>query len=134
MSSEVPIPIQEDKIDRNPDGTFKVGISGNPAGRGKGTFSIMTLIRKKMEEIPPGQVKQWKEQIAEIILEEAVVKKNPKMIEMIVEYMDGKPKQSVDLDVNRENVDSLTDLLRIISSKPKDGSEPITPEPTGSGS
>lgn len=97
----------------------------NPTGRPKGSYSIMTIIKKKMEEIPIGQVKEWKEQIADIILEKAVVGKDMKALEMIVEYMDGKPKQSVDLDVNKEGVESLTNLLREIS-KQKDGSGPTT--------
>lgn len=119
---------------RRPNGTFGPGNIANPLGRPAGSYSIMTLIKKKMEEIPVGQVKQWKEQIADIILDEAIVKRNPKMLEMIVEYMDGKPKQTVEMDVNRENVDSLTDLLRQMSTTKKpDGSDTTTIPPAGPG-
>ena len=121
-------PIKDES--RNPDGTFKTGFSGNPTGAGrKGSFSIMTLIRKKMEEIPNGQTEEWKEQIAKIILDEAVTKRNPKILQLIVEYMDGKPRQTIELDTNEESVNSLTDLLRQLS-KQKDGAQP-EPTPTG---
>lgn len=118
MADVEPTTEQTPEIKRKPDGTFDVGNTGGP-GRPKGSFSIMTLIRKKMEEIPPGQTKLWKEQIAEILLDEAITKRNMKAIEMIVEYMDGKPKQNIEIDANKESVDTLTDLLREIG-KPKE--------------
>lgn len=129
--NHTPIPGEQEN-NRNPDGTFKPGMSGNPSGRPTGSFSIMTIIRKKMEEIPVGQVKEWKYQIAGILLEEAVVKKNMKALEMIVEYMDGKPKQTIDLDVNKENVDSLTDLLREMGKTKQNGPDTATPTPPSS--
>lgn len=104
----------EEKPLKDEKGLFLPGNPGGP-GRPKGSFSIMTIIRQKMDEIPVGQVKEWKSQIADILLEEAVVKRNMKALEMIVEYMDGKPKQTIDVDVNKENVDSLTNLLREMS-------------------
>ncbi len=36
---------------------FKKGESGNPNGRPKGTISITTEIKKKLEQIPKGQKK-----------------------------------------------------------------------------
>jgi hypothetical protein len=44
-------PVSSGEI-RNPDGTFKKGISGNPLGKPKGTFSIKTKIIKRLEENP----------------------------------------------------------------------------------
>ncbi len=117
-------------VERNPDGTLKPGAVLNPGGKPKGAFSIMTIIRKKMEEIPIGQTQSWRDQIAGIILDEVVVKRNPRIIQMLVEYMDGKPKQNIEIDANKESVDTLTELLREIS-KPKaiaaDGSDTSTP-------
>lgn len=139
----VPIPAQppqtpgEPADNRRPDGTFGPGNNANPTGRPTGSFSIMTIIRKKMEEIPVGQVKAWKEQIADILLEKAVVKGDIKALEMIIEYMDGKPKQNIEVDVNRENVDALTEVLRAVSKTKEDGSNPAptttTPAPDSGG-
>ena len=77
----------------------------------------MTLLRKKMEEIPLGQVKEWKEQIAEIILEEAVVNRKADMLKLLVNYMDGMPNQKVDFGVDKENIGDLTDFLTALAKK-----------------
>ena len=37
---------QEQENNRNPDGTFKPGVSGNPGGRPIGSVSIVGMIRK----------------------------------------------------------------------------------------
>lgn len=127
---EVP---QEPVVNRNADGTFGPGNNANPGGRPKGSFSIMNIIRKKMEEVPRGQTQQWKDQIAEIILDEAIVKRNPKMIQLIVEHMDGKAKQPIDIDVNEQGLGDLTALLRSVGKVKTDGSNTNTSEPTGAG-
>jgi hypothetical protein len=43
---------QDQEKNRNPDGTFKPGVSGNPGGRPVGSVSIVGMIRKKFEEHP----------------------------------------------------------------------------------
>lgn len=113
--SETPI---EQESNRNEDGTFKQGMSGNPNGRPKGTYSIMTILRKKMEEIPLGQTKEWGHQIAEIILDEAVVHRKSDMLKLLVNYMDGMPNQKVDFGVDKENITELTAFLQAVAKKP----------------
>lgn len=105
---------------------FKPGNPGGP-GRPPGSFSIVSLLKKKMVEIPIGQTQEWREQIANIILDEAVAKRKGDIIKLLVEHIDGKPKQDVNVDVNRENVDALTSLLKEMSTKPKDGSDTTSP-------
>lgn len=93
-------------------GQIAPGNSGNPGGRPKGSYSIMTIIRKKMEEIPLGQTKEWREQLAEVILEEAVVHRKGDMIKLIANYMDGMPNQKIDVGVDTDDMGSLTDFFR----------------------
>lgn len=107
-------------------GQIAPGHSGNPGGRPKGSYSIMTIIRKKMEEIPPGQVKEWKEQIADKILEKAIVHGDEAMLKLVVQYMDGMPSQKVELGVGEEEVGTLTDFLKTIAKK-KDEPKPEQP-------
>lgn len=101
------MPLDQDN-NRNSDGTFKEGHSGNLNGRPRGTYSIMTIIRKKMEEIPLGQTKPWKEQMADIIMDEAIIKRNDKMLKMITEYMDGMPDEFIDITTGGDKL-SLND-------------------------
>ena len=42
---------------RRKDGTFKAGISGNPNGRPKGSFSIADILRKVGEEDVPKELR-----------------------------------------------------------------------------
>lgn len=98
--------------DRNPDGTFKPGVSGNPGGRPKG-HSVMAIVRQRMEEIPPGQVKAWKEQLADKILELAIVKESEPMIRLVANYMDGMPTSKIALDTDdKESIEALTAFFR----------------------
>jgi hypothetical protein len=115
----------EEKPNRDEEGKFLPGHAVAGPGRPKGSYSIMTIIRKKMEEIPLGQTKAWKEQIADIIVEEAVVKRNANMLNLIVDHMDGKPKQPIEIDVDRENVSNLSGVLKQISElKPTSNGTP----------
>lgn len=80
---------------RNPDGTFKPGVSGNPLGRPPGSISIVALLKKRLEEVPLGQVKTWAEQIVDMTLENAIVRKDQAAINNIMAHIDGAPKQTV---------------------------------------
>lgn len=121
--SEVP---SEQESNRNPDGTFKPGASGNPGGRPKGR-TIMQVLISRMEEIPIGQTKAYVEQIAEMLLEAMVVKKDVSAAKLAMEYTEIKPKQTLELDVNKENVDAMTEVLKLLSSSPKNGTTDTKP-------
>jgi len=79
------------------DTRFKPGQSGNPAGKPKGTISITTEIKNKLKEIPQGEKKTWLELYLTSILQKATKEKDVQMIKTIWNYVDGLPKQSVDL-------------------------------------
>ena len=63
---------------------FPPGVSGNPAGRPKGSISIKSAIKKRLEENP--------EELKEIV--EHFVKKNRELMWQMIE---GRPQQQVDL-------------------------------------
>jgi hypothetical protein len=98
-------------------GQIAPGNTANPGGRPKGSYSIMTILRKKMEEIPLGQTKEWAHQVAEIILDEAVVHRKGDMLKLLVQYMDGMPNQKIDLGVDKEEVGTLTEFLQAMAAK-----------------
>lgn len=98
------------------------GPSLNPGGRPIGSFSIVTILKQRMEEIPIGQVKQWKEQVADKIIEKAIVQGDPHMLKLLTSYMDGMPKQTVAIDADKESLETLTNFFREVANakdKPK---------------
>jgi hypothetical protein len=79
---------------------FKKGVSPNPAGRPKGirtVWSLTSCVRDKLEECPKGQEKTYLYYLLEAIFEKAIIKKDEKTIRMIWNYIDGMPRQQVDL-------------------------------------
>jgi hypothetical protein len=70
---------------RNSDGTFAEGNPGGP-GRPKGSVSIVAKIKAKFEE-DPEYFEEWINKLLE----------DPSNRKAVMEQIDGKPKQSVEL-------------------------------------
>ena len=69
---------------RDDKGRFLPGISGNPAGKPKGSLSIKAAIKRRLEDNP--------EELKEVV--EHFVKKNRELMWQMIE---GRPSQQVDL-------------------------------------
>ena len=95
---EVVRPKASEMEGRNPDGTFKLGSVPNPNGRPRGSYGLTTLLKKKLQEIPIGQVKAYGDQIIEKLIELAIVKGDTKALKIILNYADGMPKQAISLE------------------------------------
>ena len=78
---------------RNPDGTFKEGVSGNPEGRPKGK-TIKERVREWLEEHP--------EDMEGFV--EHFVKDNK---ELAWQMLEGRPSQSTDLTSKGEKIESF---------------------------
>lgn len=87
-------PAKQARAGRNPDGTFPPGVSGNPAGKPK--FSIVSILREKLQEVPEGEKRSRAQMLADEIIEQALVKKDQGMMRDIVDRFDGKPKQALE--------------------------------------
>lgn len=109
-------------------GHFKPGYSGNPAGRPKGAVSVTEAIRRKLQELAPGQDKRtYLDELVERIIVGAINEGNTKLMEQIWNYMDGKPKGSLDIgfDTGREDRASIRDTLnKILNDEHIDGTKP----------
>lgn len=86
---------KQEESGRNPDGTYKPGFTGNPDGRPK--FSIVSILRAKLAEVPEGKKKSVAEMLVDEILDKAIVDKDVGMMKDILDRIDGKPSQAVEL-------------------------------------
>jgi hypothetical protein len=95
----------------NSKGTpFKKGVSGNLSGRAHRMFTLVTMaLREKLASIDPKTKKTYAERIADIVINCAldpdpeVDKTRIMAISEILDRVEGKPKQQIDLnDVTSE--------------------------------
>lgn len=92
MSDEVKDPIG-DKRDQK--GRFADGNKGGP-GRPVGTLSLTGLLRKHLDSVPRGEQQTRGEIFVKKTLEKAM-RGNPASEKLVWNYIDGLPKQSLDL-------------------------------------
>ena len=112
---------------RNPDGTFKAGVSGNPEGRPKGSLSITSAIKKKLEEdyvnlANPEEKKQYLEKIIEAIFHNAIELRDARTLKDIWSYIDGQPKATVDIGADKESLSELTRFFKAVANPQDDES------------
>ena len=82
---------------RNDKGQFVPGISGNPAGKAPGTKSLTTKVKAALEKIAEGKDFSYEEALIKVILKKAIIDGDTRMIEIIWNYLDGKPNQNLGL-------------------------------------
>lgn len=92
-------PDKQEISGRDEKGRFVEGQSGNPEGRP--TFSITGLVRAELLKCPEGKDKKtYADLIVKRILAKAIKDGDTRMIERIWAYMDGLPKQILDVQGN----------------------------------
>lgn len=89
------------QIDRNPDGTFKKGVSGNPAGPKPGYKHLTTLLTDFLKQ-KHHSGETYDRLLIQRVAKKAIEEGSERMIEHIWDRMEGKPKQSMDLHVQEE--------------------------------
>lgn len=98
---------------------FPKGVSGNPSGRPKNVLS--KAIRKKLEEVEEGQDKSVAERITDKLVELALGG-NIEAMKLLGDRSEGRPRQSVSLDVGeRERYERMVENM--IESEAAEGRE-----------
>ena len=97
-------------------GQFKKGQSGNPLGRPKGSVSIVSLIREKLEEIPEGQKKRYADLLVDRIFIKALKEGDTATIRDIIDRIDGKPVQPTDLTSGGKAIAPVAEIIAAIES------------------
>lgn len=113
----------------NPNGNpnWKKGESANPNGRPKGSVSIVAAIKKKLEEehptSTPEQKKLWLDMIVEKIFD-AGIKGEASILKDMIDRVDGKAKETLDLNAKIDNTDisdeNLNKLISVYESRRKE--------------
>ena len=80
------------------DYLWKKGVSGNPAGKPCGAISIVAEIRKRLAMIVNQKTKKtYIQLVVDKIIKKAVRDEDVKMLCDLVDRVDGKPKQNVEM-------------------------------------
>ena len=82
---------------------FPKGISGNPKGKPKGTFSLISILKRELQKIPPELKGKERKMYAEILikkqLHKAIIEGDEQSIKLIWNYVEGMPRQPIDLEI-----------------------------------
>jgi hypothetical protein len=105
------------------------GTSGNPEGKKPGTKNMTTRIRELLETQAVDKQgnkleKTYFELLVERVVEKAISRGDSKMIELIWNYVDGKPKGNIDLGFNKESLSDLTKFFRSMATPEDDEKKP----------
>jgi len=89
---------------------WQKGVSGNPLGRPKNEPLLSPEIRRKLREVCPTdpQGRPWLEVLVESLLQQAAIG-NPAAIREILERIDGKVAERVQLDIQLAAIKQMTD-------------------------
>jgi hypothetical protein len=79
----------------------KTGAKANPNGRPKSEWTWAGVLKKALEEAPEGDPRQYKELIAESLRLKAI-EGDVQAIKEFGDRIDGKPKQSLDVENSGE--------------------------------
>lgn len=100
------------KPKRDEKGRLLPGNTANPKGRPK--FSLVSILKEKLQECPPGEDKTtYASKLIKKMLDMALEDGNDQQIKNILNYVEGMPKQSMDLGLQKD--------IREISVEIKDG-------------
>lgn len=78
---------------RAENGQLLPGSTANPYGRPKGSYSIVELIKKKLQEIPEGKNKTYGEYFVEQVMKKSITEGDVSMMKDLIDRVDGKALQ-----------------------------------------
>lgn len=115
--------------DRDELGRFNGTVAG--PGRPPGSKSFTTKVRDALEKIGEGNDITYEEALIKKILHKAIVQGNDKMIELLWNYMDGKPIQQLqhrgDIFMTNMTAEERLKLETILYGQPQPTTEPAKP-------
>lgn len=105
----------------------------NLDGRPAGAKNLTTLVREALKELGAkvdGKEVSYETALVKTILHKAIVQQNPKMIELLWNYLDGKPLQSLnvtaDVVMNQLTPDQQAKLDKLLDEDSNDKTQAPT--------
>ena len=89
----------DDRDDRDEKGRF---VPGNPGGPGRPKFSLVSIIREKLESVPEGEKRTMAEILLDDYLQAVHAARDGVAIRDIIDRFDGKPKATVRVENDRD--------------------------------
>lgn len=98
---------------------FPKGVSGNPEGRPVGSLSLITLLKQRLELVGPDQKRTIAEHFIDNVMQDAL-EGNEVARKIVFQYIEGMPKQNVDLGIDKEGLAELTIFFKSLADKKDD--------------
>ena len=76
---------------------WQPGESGNPAGRPKGTLSLMSLLKNVLQEENPSDKKTYAESLIRKYIEKALDDNDGQAVRDLIDRIDGRAKQHIEM-------------------------------------
>ena len=114
------------KPERDENGRLLPGNTANPNGRPKGSFSLVEMIKRKLQEVPEGKDKTYAEYFIEQLMKKSVIEGDTSTMKDIINRVDGMPRQNIGVDGGAEGVpvSILNNVLSNNSNKQNTEPEP----------
>jgi|TARA_Y100000310_G_scaffold333028_1_gene409751 hypothetical protein len=106
----------DSKPKRDKKGRLLPGNSGNLKGKPKGSISLIAILKKRLNVCPKGQNKKtYAAMIIDKMILEAMRSGDVNMLRLIFSYVEGMPKQSLDIN-DPAKVELIKSLENIVKS------------------
>ena len=93
------VPNKSVETERDEHGRF---LPGNPGGPGRPRFSLISIIREKLLEVPKGEVRSRAELLLDAYIEDAELRKDGIAIRDLIDRFDGKAHQTITVDSEQD--------------------------------
>lgn len=107
----------ENKPARDERGRLLPGNTANPNGRPPGSFSLTAMLKELLQEVPEGQKLTYAQAFIKKMLHKAINEGDEQTQKLIMNYIEGLPRQPIDLGVDKESLSELTQFFKILAER-----------------
>ena len=114
LNNNLPDNAGESKVERDERGRVLPGCSLNPAGKPRGTLSLISILKRLLQNPIPGSEVSYAEGIVTALLDKSL-SGDIKAITTIINYIDGLPKQTFVIEKEEDDYkcsNTIADLIR----------------------
>jgi hypothetical protein len=96
---------------RDGQGRYKPGTSGNPEGRPKGSLSLVAILKEELGKIPEGEKEDYAHLLINKAIDKAVTDGDTSTIRDLINRIDGIPRQSIGLYGGEDNEPMIIKII-----------------------